>query len=93
MGQSMLDTVLYEEYVYRKDGKNHLSRMQEAAKRKRSDLQRCPICNAYESIITNVHCMKNHGMTKKEVEADYGKIMTDAQRHKLENQKKASEQK
>lgn len=36
--------------------------------------QKCPICGLYASFITNVHCVKEHNMTKKEVEAIHGKI-------------------
>lgn len=90
MSQSVISTIVYEERVSRKDGQNYREKLSAEARRKRQDMQRCPICNVYESLITNVHCVKEHGMTKKEVEAEYGKIMTDGQRNKLKNaQKKA----
>lgn len=38
--------------------------------------EQCPICGVRNSIITNAHCTIEHGMTKKEVESIYGKILT-----------------
>ena len=37
-------------------------------------MQRCPVCGLYAPIITNAHCVKEHGVTKKEIEEKYGKI-------------------
>ena len=34
----------------------------------------CPLCERYYDFVTNVHCLKEHGITKKEIEAKYGKI-------------------
>lgn len=34
--------------------------------------QQCPICGYISDWITNVHCQKEHGLTKKEVEEKYG---------------------
>lgn len=55
------------------------------ALRKRQSMERCPVCNVYESVITNFHCVNMHGMTKKEVEAKYGKIMLGREVNKLKN--------
>ena len=41
----------------------------------RSFYEQCPVCGVRNSMITNVHCTKEHNMTKKEVESKYGKIM------------------
>ena len=48
----------------------------------RQFLQRCPVCNVYEHYITNVHCVNQHGMTKKEVEAKYGVISSASSKHR-----------
>ena len=34
----------------------------------------CPLCERYYDFVTNVHCLKEHGIPKKEIEAKYGKI-------------------
>lgn len=36
--------------------------------------QKCPICDVYYDFVTNVHCLKEHGKTKKEIEAEHGEI-------------------
>lgn len=48
----------------------------------RQFLQQCPICKVYEGFITNVHCVKQHGMTKKEVESKYGAISSASSKHR-----------
>lgn len=52
------------------------------AKFLRSKYQQCPICKVRNSIITNIHCQNEHGMSKKEVEEKYGKILTGLQMYK-----------
>lgn len=51
---------------------------------KKQAMQRCPVCHVYNDYITNVHCVKEHGMTKKEVEKIYGKIMNERDRLRQE---------
>lgn len=76
----------YETFVY--DEKMERENIHKEALKKKQEMQKCPICGVYESLITNVHCVKEHGLTKKEVEAEYGEIMTHMQRSRYENQKK-----
>lgn len=39
--------------------------------------QKCPVCGVYYDFVTNVHCMKEHGRSKKDIEAEFGKIETE----------------
>lgn len=65
----------YDNYEMKKNTTEHKKKMHSEAISKRSYLQQCPICKTYEDFITNVHCVKEHGMTKKEIEAIHGKIV------------------
>ena len=51
---------------------------------RKQHMEQCPACGMYDSLITNVHCQNIHGMSKKEVEAKYGKIMTFYQKKREE---------
>lgn len=53
------------------------------AKAKRKLMQRCPVCGVYNEFITNVHCVREHGRTKKDIEAEFGKIINEENRLKL----------
>lgn len=74
-----------DEYEMKKDKTEYREKMHKEALKKRHDMQYCPICHVYESYITNVHCVREHGMTKKEVEAKYGKIVSGSQQWRLNN--------
>lgn len=57
---------------------------------KKQEMQQCPICKVYNDYITNVHCVSQHGMTKKEVEVKYGRIVVERERIKREMEMKRS---
>lgn len=68
-------------HVSAKDYQNYLNsehtfrkNYEKEADYSRMCMQQCPICLIYAPIITNVHCVKEHGVSKKEVELKYGKI-------------------
>ena len=67
------------------DGKEKSQNVLEnEARQKKLNMQRCPVCGIYESFITNIHCVREHGMTKKEVESQYGKILNEYDRKRVE---------
>lgn len=41
---------------------------------KYQELEACPVCNNKFDAVTNMHCQKEHGMSKKEVIEQYGPI-------------------
>lgn len=68
--------------IYDEDLLEDVEDIKKKAKFLRSRYQQCPICKVRNSIITNVHCQNEHGMSKKEVEQEYGKILTGLQIYK-----------
>ena len=38
------------------------------------EMEICPVCKAKLDAVTNIHCQREHGMTKKEVIEKYGNI-------------------
>lgn len=63
---------------------------EQSASSKKQEMQRCPICNVLNDYITNAHCQIEHGMTKKEVEAEYGEIVVERLRIKREKEMMSS---
>lgn len=72
----------YDDYEMNKDLPTFKDKMHKEAVRRRQYMQQCPICKEYREFITNVHCVNEHDMTKKEVEAVYGKIVSGATKSK-----------
>ena len=72
----------YDNYQIRLQDQEYKDKLHKDALRKRQYMQQCPVCKEYKDFITNVHCVNEHGMTKKEVEKKYGKITNGNQARK-----------
>lgn len=73
----------YDNHEMSKNDPEYKKKKHNEAKRRRQYLQQCPICGLYREFITNVHCVQEHEMTKKEVEEKYGKIVVTSNRKRV----------